>query len=363
MAAEKKWNLQSFPINQQLFGTTQSFIITCAGQNTFLDLNDTSIILTMTVTNLPAGATYSILRPSLAWVTQMQTTIQFNTDRGKEIKNYPGYIGRGVAGNMFEIMEYSRAKYDMLAPVEFLNATSGLTNTTFSALIPLKFLCDAAYDANMLNMDTLTFNMSFESLANVFAFSSGNPVMVVNRVDFKFPTITVTSREVIPKHIREIPNRQIYISQLSVDVGSNSVTSTISVPFPCSELFYFFLGRGSNYSFNPNPTSVVTSHQLTSMGSVYPLSSTYNASYQPGVIETGGVVRHYDELLSIMGKNAPEHNSTLTYTNWRDNFRIYSIEIGTEQTVGQTVNFQAQFDQLTTTPSDCVFVFLGRGHI
>jgi hypothetical protein len=363
MAAEKKWNLQSFAINPKLFGQSQTYVITCAGQNTFINLNDTSIILTLNVSGLPEMATYSVLRPSTTWVTQIQTEIKFQTDRGQEIKNYAGYVNRGLAANMLEIFEYSQPKFNMLTPVEFLTPTTGLTSTTFNALIPLKFLCDPAYDAALLNLDSIAFTIAWEQQANIFSFSSGTPIVTVDKVDFKFATTTVTSKDVIPKHIREIPNRQVYIQTDFVAAGSNSVSSYVTVAFPCSELFYFFVGQGSNYTLNPNPSAIVTTHQLASMGSVYPLVSNYQASYNPGVIETGGVLRHWDELISIVGKDTPEFSNTLSYTNWRDNLRIYGIEIGTEQRTGQAFNFQSSFDKVTTVPCTCIMVFVGRGHI
>jgi hypothetical protein len=363
MAAEKKWNLNSFPINTSMFGTNQTYLITCAGQNSFIDLNDASMILTISVVGLTPPATYSVLRPSLSWISQIQTTIKYQTPAGQEIKTYTGYINRGVAGNMLEIFEYSQPKFDMLQPIEFLTPTSGLTNTTFSALIPLKFLCDPAYDAQLLNIDSICFSISWEQSPNIFVATAGTPQFIVDKVDFKYPTTTVTSSDIIPKHVREIPNRQIYIQNQDILAGSNSVNTQVNISFPCSEIYYFFLGQGSNYSLNPNPRSVVTQHQLASMGAVYPLVGTYQASYNPGLVETGGVIRHYDELLSIIGKNTPEFSNTLTYTNWRDNLRIYAIEVGTEQRQGQTFNFSATFDQLTTVASTCVIVCVGRGHI
>ena len=77
MAAEKKWNLQTFPSSSSLFGTSQSYTITCAGDNVFVNLNQADIILNITVRGLPPSGTYGIIRPSVSWASQVQTTVQF----------------------------------------------------------------------------------------------------------------------------------------------------------------------------------------------------------------------------------------------------------------------------------------------
>lgn len=362
MSAEKKWNLQSFPSGTTLFGTNQTYTITCPGDNTFINLNQADLIVTMNITGLPSGATYSVLRPSVAWISQVNTTIQFLTEKGPEIVNYNGYNNRGVAANVLEILEYSAPKFNQYSDIEFLAPTSGLTNVNFEVLIPLKFLSDSSYDAQLLNIDYISFNITWESQDRIFSFSSGTPVVNTTKVDIKYPTTTVTTKELIPRHIREIPNRQVYIQQIDLLTGSNAANTNVSVPFPCSELFYFFVGTGNDYNLNPNPSSVVTNHSLTSMGTTYPLIATYAANLTPGTTSIG-LIRHYMELMDITGKDTPEFNTTLTFANWRDNLRIYAIEIGTEQHNGQQFNFTSTFNTPTSTPSTCVLVFVGRRHI
>ncbi len=361
MSAEKKWNLQSFPSGTTLFGTNQTYTITCPGDNTFINLNQADLIVTMNITGL-LSATYSVLRPSTAWISQINTTIQYMTERGPEIVNYNGYNNRGIAANVLEILEYSAPKFAQYSEIEFLAPTSGLTNTNFETLIPLKFLSDSSYDAQLLNIDYISFNITWESQDRIFSFTAGTPVVNTTKVDIKYPTITTTTKDIIPKHIREIPNRQIYIQQIDLLTGSNAANTNVSVPFPCSELFYFFVGLGNNYSLNPNPASVVTNHSLTSMGSIYPLVATYAANLTTGTTSIG-LIRHFMELMDITGKDKPENNTTLTFANWRDNLRIYAIEIGTEQHVGQQFNFTSTFNVATTNPCTCVMIFVGRRHI
>lgn len=362
MAAEKKWNLQTFPSSSSLFGTSQSYTITCAGDNVFVNLNQADIILNITVRGLPPSGTYGIIRPSVSWASQVQTTVQFIGPNGTDIINYTGYANRGVAGNVLEILEYSYNKFNMYDPIEFLTPASGLTNTTFDVVIPLKFLADIAYDAQLLNLDLITTTITWENADKIFSFPTTGVTVGVNKIDIKYPTIATTSAELIPRPIREIPNRQIYIQQQDLLSGSNSINASIGVSFPASVMYYFFIPQNSGlYNLNPNPNSVVTTHQLSSMGSVFPLTANYGASLTPTV--DVGLIRHYMELMDIIGKDRPEHDTILTFNNWKDLYRIYAIEIGVEQHNGQQFNFQSTLSTPTVIPSTCIMVFLGRKNL
>lgn len=361
MAAEKKWNLQSFATNANVFGTNQTYTITCAGSNTFMNLNQADLIMNLSITNFnPLTQTYSIIRPTVAWISQINTTITFATKEGPLIINYSGYNNRGIAANVLETLEYSKAKWDQYNPIEYLSPQGNLSNSNFEVLIPLKFLNDSSYDAGLLNIETISFNISWESQTKIFDFGTLTSAGVqTNRVDIKYPTITVSNTDMIPPSVREIPNRQVYIASIDLNGGNSAANGTVSVPFPASVLYYFFTGVGDLYTLNPNPQSVVTNHSLTSMGQVYPLISNYNAKFNSSGNEVG-LLRHYIELMDISGKDKPENNSILSYPYWRDEARIYTIEIGTEQKNGQQYNFATNFSQSTSIPSTCVLVFLGR---
>ena len=362
MAAEKKWNLQTFPSSSSLFGTSQSYTITCAGDNVFVNLNQADIILSLTIQGLTVGQTYGVLRPSVAWASQVQTTVQFIGPNGTDIINYTGYANRGVAGSVLEVLEYSYNKYNMYNTIEFLTPVTGLNNVTFDVLIPMKFLADIAYDAQLLNIDLITTTITWEQVNKIFSLPSSSVTVAVNKIDIKYPTIATTSAELIPRPIREIPNRQIYIQQQDLLAGANSINASIGVSFPASVMYYFFIPQNSSvYNLNPNPNSVVTTHQLSSMGSVFPLVSNYGAILTPTI--DVGLIRHYMELMDIIGKDRPEHDTILTFENWRDIHRIYSIEIGVEQHNGQQFNFQSTFTTSTVVASTCIMVFLGRKNL
>jgi len=360
MAAEKKWNCQSFTTNANIFGTNQTYTLTCAGKNTFMNLNQADLIVNLSLLNFtPPSQTYSILRPTTAWIQQINTTIQFVTKEGPKIINYSGYNNRGIAANALEILEYSYDKFSQYNTIEYLAATTGLTNKNFEVLIPLKFLNDSSYDAGLLNIESISFNITWAPQNQIFTLPDGVNV-TTNRVDLKFPTIVVSNSEMIPAMVKEIPNRQVYIYTIDLPGGNNSANATISVPFPCSVLYYFFTAVGNEYSMNPNTKSVVTNQSLTSMGQVYPLVTNYNSVYDPTSHTETGMIRHFIELMDISGKDKPENNSIMTYDNWRDTYRFYAIEIGTEQKVGQQFNFAANFSTPTTVPSTAILVFLGR---
>lgn len=361
MASEKKWNLQTFPSTSSLFGTSQTYTITAAGDNVFVNFNQADLIVNLSVQGLPVGGTYGILRPTTAWITQIQTTVNFIGPNGSDIINYTGYAGRGIAGNVLELLEYSANKFKMYNGIEFLTPTGGLTNTNFDVMIPLKFVSDIAYDAQLLNVDQITIQITWETINNIFSFSSVGSTVAVNRVDLKYPTIATTNTELIPRPLREIPNRQIFVQQLDILSGSSGANTSIGVPFPASVLYYFFVGTNSTYNLNPNPSSVVTTHQLSSMGSVFPLVSSYGASFDSTT--DVGLIRHYMELQDISGKDTPDHDSILSFEQWRDVNRIYAIEIGVEQTNGQQFQFQSSFSSSTVVPSRCVLIFLGRKNL
>lgn len=362
MSAQKKWNLQSFPSGARIFGTNQTYTLTCAGSNNFINLNQADIILSFSVLGLPAGATYTIGRPSTTWINQINVNAQYITPEGPQIVNYNGYNNRGIAANVLETLEYSAAKYAQYDPMEFLTGASGLTNTDFEVLIPLKFLVDMAYDANLVNIDYITFSITFISQAEIFTFSAGSPIVQCNRFDIKYPTWVTSSPDVIPSVLREIPNRQVYIQNIDLLTGASAANTQVAVPFPASVLYYFFISKDSTYNMNPNPLSIVSSQSLTTMGETFPLNSTYNAIYVPGTSQIG-LIRHYMELMDISGKDKPENNTVLSFEEWSTLKRIYCIEIGVEQQVGQNFNFSAVFSSQLATAATCVMVFLGRTHI
>jgi len=362
MAAEKKWNLQTFASSSSVFGTNQTYTISCAGDNVFVNLNQADIILNITIKGLPNGGTYGVIRPSVSWVNQIQTVVQFIGPNGTDIINYTGYSNRGIAGHVLELMEYSFQKFNMYDPIEFLTPASGLTQTTFDVLVPLKFLADIAYDAQLLNLDLITMSISWESVDRIFSFSTSGVTVGVNKIDIKYPTIATTSAELIPRPIREIPNRQIYITQQNLLTGADSVNASVGVSFPASVMYYFFIPQNLGlYNINPNPNSVVTTHQLSSMGSVFPLVSSYFSILSPTT--DIGLIRHYMELMDIIGKDRPDHDTILTFNNWRDLYRIYAIEIGVEQHNGQTFNFQSTLSSPVVVPTTCIMVFLGRKNL
>jgi hypothetical protein len=360
MSAQKKWNLQSFPSGSTLFGTNSTYTITCAGDNTFVNLNQADLILTISAVGLGANS-YGITRPSTAWISQINTTVQYITKDGPQIVNYNGYNNRGVAANALEILEYSGVKFEQYDALEYLTPVAGLTDVNFDVVIPLKFLADVAYDAQLLNIDYISFNISFEPQSRIFTTTSTTPVVFnTPRLDIKYPTITTTSSDLIPSHVREIPNRQVYVQNIDLLAGVSAANTQVSVPFPCSVLYYFFISNGgSTYNMNPNPSSAVTNHSLTSMGETFPLISNYN-SVMTTPTSGVGMKRHFMELMDISGKDRPENNSTLTYPTWLNTNRIYTIEVGVEQHAGQNFNFAANFSTTTTVPSTCVMVFLGR---
>jgi hypothetical protein len=112
---------------------------------------------------------------------------------------------------------------------------------------------------------------------------------------------------------------------------------------------------------NPNPNSIVTTHQLSSMGSVFPLVSNYGAVLNT-TTETGAI-RHYMELMDIIGKDRPDEDTIVTFDQWINQWRIYAIEIGVEQHNGQQFNFQSTFSSPIVIPTTCVMVFLGRKNL
>lgn len=362
MSAQKKWNLQTFSATTRIFGSNSTYTLTCAGQNNFVNLNQADIVLSLSIVGLPVGATYTVGRPSTTWINQMNVQVEYITPEGPQIVNYNGYNNRGIAANVLETLEYSSAKYAQYDPIEFLSPQAGLTATDFEVLIPLKFLADAAYDANLVNVDHITFNITFISQPEIFTFTSGTPTVNCNHLDIKYPSWVVSSPEVIPAELREIPNRQVYVQNVDLIAGASAVNTQVAVPFPCSVLYYFFISKDSTYNMNPNPLSVVTSHSLTSMGEVFPLISNYGSSYTPGLSQVG-IIRHYMELMDISGKDKPENNTILSFPEWFNSKRIYCIEIGVEQQNGQNFNFSSTFVQQLAQAATCVMLFLGRTHI
>lgn len=362
-AAEKKWNLQSFPAGYTIFNTNQTYIISCAGDNTFMSIHEGDIILSLTINNLPLGSSYDILKPSLNWVMQCDTTIQFITSEGPKIIDYNGYNLRGEAGHLLELLEYSKPKWDMYSDLEFLEPKNGLTSTTFDVVIPLKFLIDPAYDDKLLNIDYVKFSISWQSQDSIFQFDNTLPLkpsVQCNKVDIKYPTITTSNSSMIAMIDRQIPNRQIYVQKINLLPFSDSANAVISVPFPASVLYYFFKSTDNvSYNMNPNPNSVVTLHALTAMGNTYPLVTNYGVHYQNGVVEVG-MKRHYLELMDIINKDCPEKSNQLSYSKWRDQYRVYAIEIGTEQHMGQQYTFTSNFTNPTSVSEDCILIFIGR---
>jgi hypothetical protein len=150
-------------------------------------------------------------------------------------------------------------------------------------------------------------------------------------------------------------HRKTFNQKDSLVVGKQSITMPISVSGKVLEVFYWFKRSAPSttttpavFSFNPNPFSVVTNHQINIAGHSYPLNPNYNSSFTAAGVEVG-LSRHYDELLINVNKYNPQRNTFLDYVTWRDSLRIYSILMNDSAvTRATTLNLQILLSQPIT---------------
>lgn len=360
MSSERKWNYQSLTTGNNIFGYSQTYVISSPGENIYLQLHHAQLILKIIIKGLKTDESYEILRPSVDWINQISVTIEAIIEGEKRVIHYPNFNRRGLAAHILELMEYSKPKIDMYNSIEFITKPStNPDDATFEVLIPFKYLCDIAYDNNLLNITQMTLEMSFKPIGEIIKFKSDSEASVHStKLDLLYTSTIVSSHSNIPRALTELPNRSIYLHFQEIPIGASSVTATPTVPFPCSVVYYFFNSKTEGYNFNPNPNAVVTDHSITTLGATYPLTTNYNSMLDDK--NSCGLVRHYMEFIQLSGKDRTEANSFFSFENWKNSYRIYAIEIGTPQNKGLTFNFLSNFSQATTNGSNCVIMFVGR---
>jgi hypothetical protein len=158
--------------------------------------------------------------------------------------------------------------------------------------------------------------------------------------------------------------RLTFIQTQNYSTPTSTILQTINVPGKLLRIFYFFVEEYTStfspatknpFNFAANQFSVINQHQLTGSGKVYPLNPVYNAVFT--TTSEVGLSRHYEEFMCNINKFQPSSNTIITYTTWRDNVRIYSIEVNDDGLFQQTIlNFQAQFSMPTSVPFNLYIV-------
>lgn len=330
-----------------------------------VDLSSARLRMIVNITGT-LGLPCVICKPYIAWITTYTFTPTFKGGKGETRSVlYTGNPGRGNAGYVYSLMD--RSAYNTLDQsfVENNRPPFSTMITTLDVSIPFRYLIDPLCTKRYLPISYFSFVPTFDTFLNIFA--PGDPsqtslAATVNAYYLEYPSYIVKS---MPMELMYPDPRLTFIQTQNYSTPTSTILQTINVPGKLLRIFYFFVQEFTStfgppvtqnpFNFAANQSSVINQHQLTGSGKVYPLNPVYNAVFT--TTSQVGLSRHYEEFMCNINKFQPSSNTIITYTEWRDNVRIYSIEVNDDGLFQQTIlNFQAQFSTPTSVPFNLYIV-------
>jgi hypothetical protein len=344
------------------WGTAASFQI--GGDSVPMNaINLATAELKMTIQLQNATSPVTIIAPAISWISQYTVTISYKIGEGKA-KNvmYTGQPGRGDAGYLYTIWTRSAPNTAMQTFPEVLSART-VSGTLTEETIPMMFLLDAAATERWCPIQQITFVLSFKQLNQImFAPNSPNFNAFVNNYWFEFDSGSITPK--MPKELCIPDPRKTFINLASIPVGTISIPAVpLVIPGKPLAVFYYMLSAKPatltsppTYNLNPNPFSIVTFHQILVAGHPFPINSSYFSVYDATGNNTG-TSSHYKELLSNINKYLPDKNTIITYDNWLNVNRVYSILINdTAIFNATTMPLQIGLNTATVNPCDLIVI-------
>jgi hypothetical protein len=330
-----------------------------------MDMSSARFVLTCQAvfTGVTPPVDFKICKPAIAWIKQYTLVTTYHDGSGKtKAVSTTGYPGRGDAGFLYSLMDRSSGQTVDVSYPECISRQSGVAFNTFEVTIPVRYLIDPFCTTRFLSISNIMFNPTFDQFLNIFSPPTGG-TLSINVIGYHLDYMSY-KLDSLSSGLRYPDPRITFMQASTVQAGETAITQIINVPGKLIRVFYYFLvdkasaadGTSANpYSFNPHPNAVVTQHQITCSGKAFPLSSSYAATSSP--TSSTGLSRHYYELLSNINKLTPNANTILSYEMYRDNYRIYSIEVDDKDLQYQSsVTLQINLCNPTIVTSNLVMI-------
>ena len=331
--------------------------------NELSDLSSGTLKL-KTVISGTNGQPYTICKPYISWITSYTITITFKGGKGEQrTVLYTGNNGRGDAGFIYTLIDQSSGRTEDVTMIQNLNPPMTTSKLSLDATIPLRYLIDPLCTKRYLPISYFTIVPVFDTILNIFSPGANMPnfAATVVRYALEYPSYRVKS---MPGALMYPDPRLTFVNRKTYPINTSTILETLNVPGKLLRVFYFMVeqktslaagGSPNPYNFNPNPSSVTTYHQINGAGCSFPLNPEYNAVFD--LTAEVGIARHYEEFIQIINKNNPPSNTVISYTTWRDNYRIYAIEVNNSDFFNQTIlSLTINLGVATTKPFDLYIV-------
>lgn len=275
---------------------------------------------------------YIITKNILAWFLNFDINIQYNGNR----KNYSNSAlsNRGSVGNILQLFSNSYSKDIMVKELNLISNGVTQASSSFEVAVNLRYLFDIAQSSSWQSVKNIVINMTMDSVANIFQFYTPATTtaqitqvyLETNVVKFSIPQEPLSLKQ---KLFFMPETSRIYTQSQRVLVGDQSISMTITPPGKQIMLYYLFL-QNDNTIYNTNGnSSYVKNHSISAMnGKIYPVQTNYS-----------GLNRHYNDLLKNIQKFNPNASSAISYSDFIQTNRIYSISTNDNQMSSGSYSF------------------------
>jgi len=286
---------------------------------------------------------YTIIKNILAWFLNFDINIQYNGSR----RNYSNSAlsNRGAIGNILQLFSNSYSKDSMVKRLNLISNGVSQSENQFEVAVNLRYLFDIAQSSSWQSIKNININLTIDNVKNIFKFSDASPTATANISQIYLETcvcqFTIPETLSLKQQLFFMPETsRIYTQSQRVLVGDNSVSMTITPPGKQIQLFYFFSQNdGLTYNVNAN-SSYVDNHSISSMnGKIYPVQTNYS-----------GLNRHYNDLLKNIQKFSPNASSAITYEDFIQSNKIYSISTNDNQMNSGSYSFFTQLREAFSVP-------------
>lgn len=350
--------------NSNFWGQSTTTIISI-DDGFYAILNEARLILNLTATGAPTLA-LTFIKPPLAWINTANTTIQYFGEGGGTVtESYSTQSNRGDVGVVLELLDLTSAGWTQNNNFEYNNTAVAPTTTaightnTFEVAIPLRYLIDPCVTKKFLPVKTLTFTPNWRSLlecinpniaGNVAVFN-----VIMNSMYVCYPTVSMHPAPDIGLRLPDL--RGIYILPINKSADSTQTSVTITVPGKPVYLYHFFLTSvasaaaggavpaNGKYTLANAGSGVVSFQQVNLGGKSFPLNPQYGTG-NIAATYSSNVAAFYHELQCISNNFASGQDTFLTYDLWKNNFRIYAIDLSDSDSTFGTFQFNAQYERI-----------------
>ena len=308
-----------------------------------INLYDTYFRFIVNVTNREDPLNnYIIIKNILSWFLSYDIHIQYNGS----MKNYSNSAlsNRGSVGNILQLFSNSYGHDQMIKQLNLISNGVTQNEDRFEVAVNLRYLFDIAQSSSWQSIKNISINMTMSDVKSIFSFDQNDVNATANISQIYLETNVVKFKNIpqelsIKEKMFFLPETsRIYTQAQSINVGDSVISLTITPPGKQMVLFYMFL-QSNNTIYNTNAnSSYVKNHSIQAMnGKIYPTQNNYQ-----------GLNRHYNDLIKNIQKWNPNSSSAITYNDFIQSNRIYSISTNDADMTSGSYSFYTELNQAFT---------------